>query len=137
MIKELKGLFKAYFILSILSSISATFNMIIIIYHFGRPGEEQEEMMMMIITSIFLLSNVAWFGFVVLLQKRFPVYMNRYLTDSLFSAGGPIEAKISVWNQIAQQKMERTRQFAAEGSTKIKDKFKKQSSGGRDPHSQN
>lgn len=132
----MKGLFKAYFVLSILSSISATFNMIIIIYHFGRPGEEQEEMMMMIITSIFLLTNVGWFGFVILLQKRFPAYINSYVTDSLFSAGGQIEAKIGVWNQIAQQKMERTRQFAAEGSTKIKDKFKKKSGGGGEPQSQ-
>jgi len=107
-VKKMKSSFKVYFFGTVFCGILDFINFLIIYYHFGEPGEEYQEMMLMLLALVYLGTNLLWVGFVCMLRRRFPDYINKYAVQMFFSAGAMVEEKLMVWNEIAKSKMQRT-----------------------------
>lgn len=93
-VKDTRRLFKIYVAFSLLGNIFDFFNFIVVLAHFGRPGEEYKEITLMLLATIFGATNMYWFGYAFLLQKKFPHYISKYLMEAVRPFGVMIEKKI-------------------------------------------
>lgn len=100
-------MFKFYIGFSILGNIFDFFNFIVILAHFGRPGEEYQEITLMLLATIFGATNMYWFGYAFLLQYKFPAYISKYLLEAVRPFGVVIEKKIQTWEMVAKDRTQR------------------------------
>ena len=78
-VKDTRRLFKIYLALSVLGGIFDFFNFIVVLSYFGRPGEEYQEITMMLLAAVFTGTNMYWFGYCALMQRKFPPYIYKYV----------------------------------------------------------
>lgn len=76
---------------------------IIVLKHFGTPGEEDNEMILIILNSIFGVCNIYWVHWAMTLRHRLPEYMSHYLTDGALGMGSLIAKKAKTVGRYAAE----------------------------------
>jgi len=66
---------------------------VIILRHFGSPGEEDNEMILIMMCCIYGMCNIYWIHWSLTLRHRLPEYMSVYLKDAAFGIGSHIATK--------------------------------------------
>ena len=73
---------KGYFGLTVLCVLMDFVNLMIVLGHFGNPGEEDREMILLMLSIVFFGCNVYWVIWSYQLSDRFPEYISEHLKDA-------------------------------------------------------
>ena len=76
---------------------------VLVLKHFGTPGEEDNEMILIILNSIFAICNIYWVHWTLTLRHRLPEYMSFYLTDGMLGFGSLITKKAKNFGKHAKE----------------------------------
>jgi len=97
--------FKVYFFATLIGALFDLFSILVILKHFSVPGEAYQELSLLGLTLGFWATNAYWVGYVFLLCQRFPDYINKYLSEALFSMGSLVDQKVrQLGDQVKEAK---------------------------------
>jgi len=97
---KLKKYFKAYFFMTCFAQIFDFMALLVVLHNIGQEiHREYMNLFLLVVTLIFILTNLLWAGYALLMLIKFPYYIAKYLEDLLFGAGSYVNQKIVKWSR--------------------------------------